>query len=433
MVIDGNLGSRMSREPGTVEHRQPRAAAQAVGHPALVVAFPASVALPLSGEEIVIGRDALADRGVVDAEVSGSHLRVRLGRGGFEIEDAGSRNGTWVDGVPLAPGERLLLGDGAIVRVGGTLLVHRDRLDGPLEPSPPIGELIAPYGMRGFLLALDTFARHPPVTVLIEGETGVGKELAATAIARALRRSHRYAAINVAGVAPGVFESQLFGHTAGAYSDARKAADGVVVAHAGGTVFLDEIGELPVELQPKLLRLLENREVLPVGADRARTVDVLLLAATNRDLEQLAGEGRFRHDLFARLAVARVQLPPLRERVEDLFAIVQVVGARVGRPIDPTSGEVEVEAVERLMLDPWPHNVRGVAALLGRLGPIDPEPGLHLWAVDRILGPRPASRPGHVNAEVVRATIDGAQGNEREAARRLGMSRGKLRRMLGKG
>src|SRR6185437_15841791 len=167
----------------------------------------------------------------------------------------------------------------------------------------------------------------------------VGKELVARAAASALGHATPYAAVNVAGVARGVFESQMFGHVAGAFSDARTAAPGIVVAHEGGTLFLDEIGELDMDLQAKLLRLLENREVLPVGAQRATRVDVLVVAATNRDLEEMVARGTFRRDLFARLAMARVRLPALRERCEDVFAVAGELARRAG-------GDLAAERVE---------------------------------------------------------------------------------------
>src|SRR5262249_51994170 len=160
------------------------------------------------------------------------------------------------------------LDDGAVLRFGRTIFVVREQLLGSFEPAPPVGDLVGPFGLRGVAHAVASLAQSRPSNVLIEGETGVGKELTARAVAAALRREARFAAVNVAGLVAGVFESQMFGHVAGAFSGARASALGIVVAHDGGTVFLDEIGELDLDLQAKLLRLLANREVMPVGAER---------------------------------------------------------------------------------------------------------------------------------------------------------------------
>jgi DNA-binding NtrC family response regulator len=217
----------------------------------------------------------------------------------------------------------------------------------------------------------------------------------------------------------------MFGHVAGAFSDARSASAGIAVAHEGGTLFLDEIGELCIELQAKLLRLLENREVLPVGAQRPVRVNVLVVAATNRNLEEMVQRGTFRRDLFARLAMARIHIPALRERNEDIFSVACELTRRAGGAL--AAEEVEVEAVERLLLEPWPGNVRELDAALAAMRRVDPEPGLRLWALEEVLG---ESR-GHklaLTQEMVDAAIEAAAGNVTAAAEQLGVSRGKLLR-----
>ena len=271
------------------------------------------------------------------------------------------------------------LDDGAVLRLGRTLLVLREKLMGPLEPAPPLGGLVGPFGLRAVSHAVEGLVRGAPRNVLVEGETGVGKELVAHAVAKALGREKPFAAVNMAGLAPGVFESQLFGHVAGAFSDARASAPGLVVAHQGGTLFLDEIGELAVGLQPKLLRLLENREVLAVGGSRAVNVDVLVVTATNRNLAEMVEQGAFRRDLLARLAIARIQVPALRLRSEDIFYVAAALAQRSGGTLVPE--QVEVEAIERLLLEPWPNNVRGLDAVLASVRRVDPQPGLRLWAL----------------------------------------------------
>jgi transcriptional regulator of acetoin/glycerol metabolism len=414
-----------ARHHSTQDHIEPERPETASAWPWLLAAYPRAAAFPLPASDEPVGRQWLADLGLNDGEVSTAHVRfVRVG-GATILEDVGSKNGTWIDGHLVPPHEKVPVRDGALIRVGTTLLVHRQMLDGDAEPALPIGSMVGPFGLRRVAAAIETLRRYPPSNVLIEGETGTGKELAAFAIAVALGRERPYAAMNVAGVPEGVFESQLFGHVPGAFSGARQGALGILQAHEGGAVLLDEIGELPSELQPKLLRLLENREVLPVGADRPRHVEVLLIAATNRDLEGLVREGRFRHDLLARLSRARIHLPPLRDRIEDIPAIAAAVAPQVGASLRE---HVEIEAMEFLMLAPWPENVRGLIATLARLVAIDPKPGLRLWALEQILGP--GNAPAPLSASVVDAALRACDGNESRAARRLGVSRGKLRRFL---
>jgi MoxR-like ATPase len=421
--------------PSTSEHRGPAQPEAARRRPALVCAFPRPTALALPDSGATLGRAWLADQGLADTEVSGAHLRVDRAGGALRVADVGSRNGTWVNGHRLSPRDLTPLDEGAVVRIGRTLLVYRAELRGPLEPAAPLGGLVGPYGLRGVAETIaglsaggsapQTPARPWPSNVLIEGDTGVGKELVARAVADALGRAAPFAAVNVAGVARGVFESQMFGHAAGAFSDARTSAPGIVVAHDGGTLFLDEIGELDLDLQVKLLRLLENREVLPVGAARPVRVDVLVLAATNRDLEGMVESGAFRRDLFARLAMGRVHVPPLAARCEDVFAVAQALAGRAGAPLAPEA--VEVEALERLMLEPWPGNVRELDAALAAIRRVDPGSALRLWAVEDVLGGARAAK-GALTEAAVEAALEVAGGNVSLAAERLGVSRGKLLR-----
>jgi len=411
--------------PSTSAHRSPARPGAAGRRPALVCAFPRSQALVLPDSGAVVGRAWLAERGLADTEVSGEHLRFDRAGGALRAADAGSRNGTWVNGARLTTGELVPLEDGAVLRLGRTLFVVRKQLLGPLEASQPVGELVGPFGLRSVAQAVDGLANSRPSNVLIEGDTGVGKELTARAVAAALGRAQPFAAVNVAGVAAGVFESQMFGHVAGAFSGAGVASAGLVVAHDGGTLFLDEIGELDSKLQAKLLRLLDNREVLPVGAERAREVDVLVIAATNRDLEAMVEQGQFRRDLFARLAMARVRLPPLRDRCEDIFAVARELTRRAGGKL--VSEQVEVEALERLLLQPWPGNVRELDAALAATRRRDPDPGLRLWALEEVIGAAPVAKQV-LTQQTVDAAVEAAGGNVTAAAEMLGVSRGKLLR-----
>ncbi|MEP7121184.1 MAG: sigma 54-interacting transcriptional regulator [Byssovorax sp.] len=411
--------------PTTSAHRGPAQPEGGRRRSALVCAFPRPAALALPDSGTVIGRAWLAERGLADTEVSSAHVRIDRAGGALRVADAGSRNGTWVNGQRLAPRDLTPLSPGDVLRIGRTIFVYREELQGSFEPAPPVGGLVGPYGLRGLALPVPSPGQRPPLNVLVEGETGVGKELVARAAAAALGRATPFAAVNVAGIARGVFESQLFGHVAGAFSDARTAAPGIVVAHDGGTLFLDEIGELDLDLQAKLLRLLENREVLAVGAQRPVLVNVLVVAATNRSLEEMVARGAFRRDLFARLAMARIDVPALRDRAEDLFSVAAELARRAGSALAPA--DVEVEAIERLLLESWPGNVRELDAALAAVRRVDPAPGLRLWALDEVLGAATGLKTA-LTEEMVEAAIEAEGGNVTAAAARLGISRGKLLR-----
>lgn len=420
----------------TADHAPPARPSRDAIQPFVACAFPRAAArvVPFARE---VGRDWLAEMGIRDGEVSGKHARFeRVRGGGFEIADAGSRNGTYVDGERIDGPCRLR--DGSIVRVGRTILVFREAplgavtldAEGAPVPAPRVGRMVGPFGLAGLASAMAEWKERPPRNVLVLGETGTGKELAAEAIAAHLGRQP-LVPVNVGAVPAGVFEAQLFGHVQGAFSDARKSSRGLVVGAEKGAVFLDEIGDLPLDLQPKILRLLEGHEVLPVGADRPVRVDVLLLAATHQPLEAMVARGAFRRDLLARLAAATVVLPPLRERPEDLFPILAEIAVAGGRGLDPE--RCEVEAVELLLMQPWPSNVRELAAALARVRSAvqaarQPD-GLPAWAVRQVLGEEDRSPSGRALTPArVREVLEACGGNESEAARRLGVSRGALRR-----
>jgi DNA-binding NtrC family response regulator len=204
-------------------------------------------------------------------------------------------------------------------------------------------------------------------TVLITGESGTGKELVARAIhARSGLRDRQFVALNMAALPSEIVEAQLFGHEKGAFTGAAERRDGVLRAARGGTVFLDEIGDLALPTQGKLLRALESHEVLPVGADRPVTADFRMIAATNQDLARLIADGRFRQDLFYRLNVFRIELPPLRDRREDIPRLVaHFVGAHT-RAMGRRPPRVANEAMKALLSYPWPGNIRELSNVLER-------------------------------------------------------------------
>ncbi|MCA9597701.1 MAG: sigma 54-interacting transcriptional regulator [Myxococcales bacterium] len=412
----------------TDDHAGPSPEPEEQYEPALLVAYPTPAVLPLPPSGAVVGRVWFEDRGVADSKISREHVSFARAGAATGITDARARNGSWLDGIRLQPNVRAPLRDGSVIRLGRTLLVFRERYRGEAQPQAPIGELVAPLGLSALRREMLALSKRPTQNVLIEGETGSGKELVARAIAAQLRPGRPFAPVNVAGVASGVFESQFFGYVAGAFSGSGRGSPGIVMRHHGGCVFLDEIGELPAEMQPKLLRLLDNRELLPVGADHATTVDVLIIAATNRPLDEMVEQGAFRRDLLARFAAARLEIAPLRERPEDVFAIAAALRDRAGMPLDPL--QVEVEAVERLMLHALPANVRELEAVLLRAGSLDPSGALRLSSVEKVVGPAPTSRPAPLVPERVRQVLDKCNGNRSRAARELGVSRGQLLRFL---
>jgi len=217
--------------------------------------------------------------------------------------------------------------------------------------------------------ALGDLAQVAPTdaTVLILGETGTGKELVARAVhEQSPRRAKPFVTVNCAAIAPALIESELFGHEQGAFTGATRKRDGRFALADGGTIFLDEIGELPLELQPKLLRVLQQGELERVGGSATRTVDVRIVAATNRDLEAAVGRGEFRADLFHRLHVFPLRLPPLRERGDDVVllanAFVSALAKRLGRRVRP----LDAAEAARLRAHAWPGNVRELQNVIER-------------------------------------------------------------------
>lgn len=242
---------------------------------------------------------------------------------------------------------------------------------GPEEASE--GFVAASPSMRALRAEIAALASSR-ATVIIRGESGSGKELVARAVHDASTRSARpFVTLNCAAVPRELFESQLFGHKRGAFTGATSDALGVLRAADGGTVFLDEIGELPIDVQPKLLRFLENAEVLPVGANRTQTVDVRVVAATHRDLLKRVAEGAFREDLYYRLQVIPLVIPPLRERPEDVVAIARSFLRRYASPGQPATA-LAPDAVSKLMAHAWPGNVRELRNVIDRAMAFEPRP-----------------------------------------------------------
>jgi len=318
----------------------------------------------------------------------------------------------------------------------------------PIEASEKSLDLIcASDGMKELFRTLQQVAATT-ATVLLTGETGVGKELFVKALHRASARSqHTFLPFNCSTVPREMIDSQLFGHKRGAFTGAIGDSAGVIRAAAGGTLFLDEIGEMPLESQPKLLRFLESGEILPLGETRPQHVDVRVVAATNANLDQLVAEGRFREDLYYRLNVIRLNIPPLRERREEIPALVEHFLEQFGSELHKPMLRIADETLEYLVLYRWPGNVRQLANEIRRLVamaepgtvimpahlsediaqsrrtvPAHRSPRLFDEVVTRIDQPLSAAVE-HVERAAIQRALAMTDGHLDEAARLLGLSR----------
>ncbi|RMH43498.1 MAG: FHA domain-containing protein [Deltaproteobacteria bacterium] len=316
----------------------------------------------LSGRRLAIGSHPSNDLVVVDPKVSRFHLRIEASDRGLRAIDTNSANGTAVNGVRVRDA---YLDDGAVIAIGDSQIAVR-RLDGDVEVElsaddrfgDAVGRSVA---MREvFALARRAAATHMPVLLL--GETGTGKDVIARAIhAHSPVGRGPFVVFDAGAVAPTLIESELFGHVRGAFTGADSDRPGVFERATGGTLFIDEIGELPLHLQPKLLRALEARRIVRVGDTREIDVHPRIVAATHRDLRALVDQGAFRSDLYYRLAVLPIEIPPLRERREDIPLLaghflrdLLDAGGRDPRWLLP---HLE-EAFASLAHHDWPGNVR---------------------------------------------------------------------------
>ncbi|MBM4343320.1 MAG: sigma 54-interacting transcriptional regulator [Deltaproteobacteria bacterium] len=310
-----------------------------------------------------VGRKA-AGLQLDDPALSRDQLLVHPDLSGVWLRDLDSRNGTWAGGQPV---RQARLGDGAVVRLGGTVLVLEADAGTALQyadPTPNLPGRTERARLTRFDVAL---AAEQPLHVLLVGETGTGKEHAAAEIHRLSRRTGPIVRMNVAAVPSELFESELFGHVAGAFTGATAARMGRVREANHGTLVLDEIGDLPAHLQPKLLRVLEENLVRPVGGSADLRVDVRFVASTNADLETLVREGRFRRDLLARLRSNTVHLTPLRDRRADVLEFADVVLPLVdGRPPKMWADRLTTEAAEAVLLHNWLDNLRSLRGALSR-------------------------------------------------------------------
>jgi DNA-binding NtrC family response regulator len=355
---------------GTRTEHQPRAGATRWGPVQVRVRQGSSDTVHrLQSESFTVGTDPACDLCINDRFVSGRHLRVTRSETGFLVHDQQSTNGTFVGTVRLFQGEVPL---GGSVRLGETEL-HLEPATGKKESAAFEGLIGTDPSVRQLVDLIERVAPSS-AAVAIFGESGTGKELVAHALhKRSPRAQAAFIPVNCAAISRELIESELFGHEKGAFTGAAAGRKGAFEEADGGTLFLDEIGELPLDLQAKLLRALESGEIKRVGASRPMNVDVRVVAATNRDLLTASREGKFREDLYYRLCVIPLHLPPLRNRRGDLPAIAE----HFVRAFSPRGQTVRLApaAAERLANHHWPGNVRELRnvihrALLLRKGPM---------------------------------------------------------------
>jgi transcriptional regulator with GAF, ATPase, and Fis domain len=415
--------------------------------PGLVLVFsagePLQGALPLLQGELLIGRDSLPGVQIQDGRMSRRHALVRRQGQQWVVVDQGSRNGTAVDGQAVEGEVRS--NQLKVLRTGKTLFLFVDNvrpfMNSPMEVRE--GCVLGPL-MQATFKQIEQAAGGG--VVHISGETGAGKELAAREFHRCgSGKSKPFVSINCATIPEGVAERLLFGAQKGAYSGAHADAPGYILEADGGTLFLDEVGELDLNVQAKLLRVIETREVFAVGASRPKRVDVRICSATHRDLRERVAAGRFREDLYFRIGLPKVTLPPLRERPEDIPFLLD-------RQVRTAAAELEVHVslVEACVLRHWPGNVRELlgaardaaqAAIADSSGAVQahhlpPHAGERYAESETTRDSNAPGTPARAAAlparEVILATLQRCGGRVATAARELNVHRNQLRRWLEK-
>jgi transcriptional regulator with GAF, ATPase, and Fis domain len=363
-----------------------------------------------------IGRDDAAEITMDDPALSRFHALLEPASGGVRVTDLGSRNGTLVGGVRVA-GDPTFAAAGTTIRLGRTLLlVLRDVIPFERETENPFVALVGGPSLAQVRRLIGTLATSS-TTVLLEGETGTGKEVVARSLHDHSGRAGRFVAVNCAALAEELVESELFGHARGSFSGATGPRAGLFRSADGGTLLLDEIGELSPQVQAKLLRAIETGEVRSVGEDLDVHVDVRIIAATNRDLAEMVARGAFRADLMHRIAAARIRLPPLRERPEDVPRLCEHF-------LRTDELRVSVGLIDLLMARRWPGNVRELKhALMAAAAAAKREGRDQVRAEDAQLGDMPGEASEvSVRARIVRA-LSAADGNVTRAAQDLGVAR----------
>jgi two-component system, NtrC family, response regulator GlrR len=392
------------------------------------------------GSELAIGTAPANAVILGDTAVSRHHIAITPTPRGHQVRDLGSTNGTLINGVLI---ERAYLAPGQVIAIGQSRL-RFDPLGGeeraPLSSDARWGRALgASEAMRRLFAVLPRLA-DSDATILLEGETGTGKGLLAEAVHEASPRARGpFVVLDCGAIPPTLIESELFGHEKGAFTGAAAARIGGFEAAHGGTVFLDEIGELPLDMQPKLLRAIEDRVVKRVGGNEPVRLDIRIVAATNRDLRAEINQGRFRSDLYYRLNTFRLRIPPLRERRDDIVLLV----AHFYRQLSPGGEPPPAELLTELARHDWPGNVRELRAAVERAVLLD-DPAV--WRALSGDAPVPAGDHRFADGTSFRAAKERAvaawerayvhdliarhDGNLSRAARAVRMDRNHLRELL---
>jgi DNA-binding NtrC family response regulator len=397
------------------------------------------------GDVCRIGTHPSNDLTLEDASVSRFHCKLVPDRAGWRVEDSGSLNGTVLQGLrvlgAVLPHEAVLHVGQSVIRI--QTFAARSKTLVPMMPS--FGSLTGTGRAMRKLFALLEKVAASEINCFIQGESGTGKELVATEIVtRGARADKPFVVVDCGAISPNLVESELFGHVRGSFTGADRDRVGAFEAANGGTVFLDELGELPLSVQPKLLRALEQREVRRVGETHTRKVDVRVIAATNRDLEREVNKGTFREDLYFRIAVITVRVPPLRERTEDLSHLIRAFLSQLGASHSMSLFNDAV--LDELGRHEWPGNVRELRNYVERsvvlknatMAPTRPPspsaPQLPTGDVDVRVPFKVAKEALIDNFErsYLRGILDAAGGNMTKAARMAGIDRMYLHRLVQK-
>jgi len=386
--------------------------------------------LPIDGV-LVLGRDPDCDLALGDARISRQHARLRSAGGDVWIEDIGSTNGIKIGGVRLARGQAVVLPFGDSVRLGPyTLIVLADRGAASDDGVRRGAVTVRDPSLAGKTELIERIARHA-VGVLIQGETGTGKEVLARTLHALSGRPGELLAINCAALTGSLLESELFGHERGAFTGATAAKPGLLEVAGRGTVLLDEIGDVPLELQGKLLRALEARQVYRVGGVQPIALAARVIAASHRALPEQVARGAFREDLYFRLNGITLELVPLRERRETIATLAHEFLVEAAREVGDATPRITAAALAALSGYHWPGNVRELrlvvarALLLAGGGPIEPRHVL----LEAAAGAAPEPAASGQTREGFLAAARAERGNASAIARALGTSRSHVRRL----
>lgn len=404
---------------------------------------------PIAANRALIGRAAPADIVVPVQAVSRVHAEIVYERSGYTLRDMNSTNGTLLDGHQVREAR---LESGQEIRVGDAILKFVDhdisefgryRLDGSMGSGQRLSA-VNPQFVGGY--QVDRIAAEVSrigasvLSVMLLGESGTGKEVVARELHRLSKRSGDFCAVNCAAIPGNLLESELFGYKRGAFSGADRDKPGLFRLAHNGTLLLDEIGDMPLAAQAKLLRVLQTREVFPLGSTRAEPVDVRVICATHRDLKRMQSESKFRPDLFARLNEYQLRLPPLRDRKEDIYLLLKSFLSRHGRgDLEPT-----FRYMTAMLHYDWPYNVRELEACAKRCIALStgktleveqlPEPiteEMETYGTSAPGSPAEESmgRGAPTEADLI-ALLDRHQGNIAAVGRELGKARMQVHRWL---